>query len=196
MNIRNTEANYGLVAKTLHWVTAALFLGSYISVYYRHWFTSEGSPENWTALQLHLSIGISVAMIVVLRILWRIFDQSPELESQSKPERTLVHLGHYALYAVMIVAPLTGYLGTSVGTEFFSLFEIPMFEETGLFTALVTDTLGMSFEAFEEPVDFIHKSILGEWLVWVLVAGHVAAALYHHFVKQDRTLKKMTNGAP
>lgn len=196
MNIRNTKDNYGLVAKTLHWVTAALFLGSYISVYYRHWFTHEGTPENWTALQLHLSIGISVAVIVVLRILWRFFDLSPELESQSRPERTLVHLGHYSLYAVMIVAPLTGYLGTSVGTEFFSLFEIPMFEETGLFTALVTDTLGISFETFEEPVDFIHKSILGEWFVWMLIAGHVVAALYHHLVKRDRTLKRMTNGVP
>ena len=43
--------------------TAALFLASYISVYYRHWFTKEKTPENWTALQLHLSIGVTGVIV-------------------------------------------------------------------------------------------------------------------------------------
>ena len=51
---------------------------------------------------------------------------------------------------------------------------------------------GISFETFENPIDFIHKEVLGAWLVWMLIAGHVMAALYHHFVRKDRTLKKMT----
>ena len=47
-------------------------------------------------------------------------------------------------------------------------------------------------ETFENPIDFIHKEVLGAWLVWMLIAGHIMAALYHHFVRKDRTLKKMT----
>lgn len=191
MNIRNTKDNYGAVAKSLHWLTAVLFLGSYMSVYYRHWYTDEGTPENWSALQLHLSIGVTIAVIVVLRILWRVSNRAPDLEPGVRVEHLAAHAGHYMLYLVMIAAPLTGYLGTSVDTEFFDLFIIPMFEHTPAFSFLVSDLLGMTFKEFEKPIDFIHKNILGEWLIWILILGHVAAALYHHFIKRDRTLKKM-----
>ena len=91
VTIKNTTNNYGLIAKWFHWGTALLFLGSYCTVYYRHWFTEEKTPENWIALQLHLSIGISVAVIVVLRIIWRNLNQIPNPE----PGSSLAHLaGH------------------------------------------------------------------------------------------------------
>lgn len=192
MGLKNTADNYGAIAKWIHWLTALLFLGAYMSVYYRHWFTEESTPENWTALQLHLSFGVSVAVIVVLRIVWRLSNRNPDLEPGSKFEHLAAHAGHYALYLIMIVMPVTGYVGTGVATEFFLMFDIPKFEDTQLFSLIVTDGLGMSFEAFEEPIDFIHKEILGVWLVWILILGHALAALYHHFVKRDRTLAKMT----
>jgi cytochrome b561 len=102
------------------------------------------------------------------------------------------HMGHLALYAIMIIMPITGYIGTGVNTEYFFMFDIPKFEDTQLFTIIVTDGLGMTFEEFEKPIDFIHKDILGAWVVWLLILGHVSAALYHHFVKKDRTLRRMT----
>lgn len=192
MQIRNTKYAYGSIAKWLHWSTAVLFLGSYVTVYYRHWFTEDKTPENWTALQLHLSIGITIGLIVALRILWRASNVQPDLE----PGPGLLHfaakLGHYALYIIMIAMPITGYLGTGANTEYFFLFEIPKFELTRLFEIVVADGLGITFEEFEQPMDFIHKKIGGEWLVWILIAGHVLAALYHHYVRKDRTLLKMT----
>ena len=78
MTLKNTADNYGTIAKWLHWLTALLFLGSYVSVYYRHWFTEAKTPENWTALQLHLSIGVTIGVIVLLRILWRIANRHPD----------------------------------------------------------------------------------------------------------------------
>ena len=75
MTLKNTTKSYGSIAKWLHWVTAGLFLSSYIAVYYRHWFTEEKTPENWTALQLHLSIGVTIGVIVMLRVLWKILNQ-------------------------------------------------------------------------------------------------------------------------
>jgi len=47
------------------------------------------------------------------------------------------------------------------------------------------DGLGMTFKEFEKPVDFIHKDLLGAWLAWLLLVGHVFAALYHQLVKED-----------
>lgn len=192
--LKNTIDNYGSIAKWLHWITAALFLCSYISVYYRHWFTEGKTPENWIALQLHLSVGVTIAVIVVLRIIWRLSNRPPDLEPGSKLEHLAAHLGHYALYLVMIIMPITGYIGTGVDTEFFFVFDIPKFESTALFESLVSNGLGLTFKEFEKPIDFIHKDILGAWLVWLLILGHAAAAMYHHFVKKDGTLKKITIG--
>jgi cytochrome b561 len=192
MNYRNTAQNYGRIARWLHWGTALLFLLAYCAVYYRHWFTEDKTPENWTALQLHLSVGVTIAVVVALRILWRLMNRVPDPEPGTRLEHLAAHAGHYALYAIMVIMPVTGYIGTGVNTEFFFLFDIPKFEETALFTALVSDGLGTTFEAFEKPVDFIHKDILGAWVVWLLIVGHVLAAVYHHVVKKDRTLYRMS----
>ncbi|MEM9256320.1 MAG: cytochrome b [Pseudomonadota bacterium] len=192
MSLKNSSISYGTIAKWMHWSTALLFLFAYLTVYYRQWFTEQRTPENITALQLHLSIGITVAVIVVLRVLWRLFNRPPDLEPGTRLEHAAAHLAHYALYAVMIIAPITGYLGTGVSTDYFFLFEIPKFEETALFTSVVSERFGLTFKEFEAPLDFVHKKILGEWLIWILVLGHAAAALYHHYVKHDDTMKKMT----
>ena len=88
MSIKNTAKNYGTIAKTLHWMTALLFLGSYVTVYYRQWFTETKTPENWNALQLHLSIGVSIGVLVLLRLIWRWINTQPEHE----PGSPLAHL--------------------------------------------------------------------------------------------------------
>ena len=190
MSLRNTADSYGSIAKWLHWGTAILFLGSYVTVYYRQWFTEAKTPENWTALQLHLSIGVTIAVIVLLRILWRISNRAPDPEPGTKLEHRAAKLGHLALYAVMIIMPVTGYLGTGANTEYFFMFDIPSFKSTELFAN--NFGMEMTFEEFEKPIDFIHKKIMGEWLVWLLILGHVLAAVYHHFGKGDRTLRRMT----
>ena len=194
MQIKNTHQNYGFIAKLLHWGIAVLILGSYISVYYRHWFTEEKTPENWNALQLHLSIGVSIGALVLLRIIWRNMNIQPDQEPGTVCEHLAAKLGHYALYVILIIMPITGYLGTGAATDFFFMFEIPKFADTAMFTVLVENSMGLSFEQFEKPIDFIHKELLGEWLVWILILGHTGAALYHHRVKKDRTLRKMTTG--
>ncbi len=192
MNLKNTTTAYGSIARWLHWSTALLFLASYITVYYRHWFTEEKTPENWTALQLHLSVGVTIAVIVALRIAWRLSNPTPAPEPGSRLEHLAAELGHIALYAVMVLMPITGYLGTGAATEFFFLFDIPKFEDTVLFQSLVANGLGIDFKTFEKPLDFLHKEVGGAWLVWLLILGHGGAALYHHLVRRDRTLLRMT----
>ena len=194
MSIRNTADNFGTIAKWFHWTTAALFLGSYVSYYYLHWFTEAKSPESFNALQIHFSIGVTVAVIVVLRIIWRMTNRLPSDEPGTALEHFAAHAGHYALYATMIIMPVTGYLGTGGNIDYFFTFEIPKFESTQLFDTVVKTGLGMTFKEFEKPMDFIHKDLMGAWIVWLLILGHVLAALYHHFVKKDRTLYKMTTG--
>lgn len=192
MNLKNTAENYGFIAKCFHWGTAALFACSYVTVYFRHWFTESGTSMNSIALQLHLSFGISIGVFVMLRILWRIANRQPSQEPGSKVEHFAAQIGHYALYTVIIVMVATGYMGTGLETKFFNIFYIPKFEDTALFDYFVINLLDTDFKSFEELVDFIHKDIFGSLLLWLLILGHVSAALYHHFVKKDRTMIKMT----
>ncbi|MEO6118639.1 MAG: cytochrome b/b6 domain-containing protein [Methylotenera sp.] len=194
MTLRNTSLNYGSVAKWLHWSIALLFLLAYCSVYFRHWFTEKETPANLVALHLHLSAGVSVGVLVLLRIIWRLGNPQPTLEPSGRLGHWAAHAGHAALYAIIILAPLTGYLGTKLSTDFFFLFEIPKFDDTWMFKQWIERGLNLTFEEFEKPIDFLHKNILGLWLNWVLILGHVGAALYHHFVLKDRTLIKMTSG--
>lgn len=192
MSLKNTAVQYGTIAKWLHWSVAGLFLAAYMAVYYRQWFTDKGTDVNWTALQLHLSFGVTIGVLVLLRVIWRLMNRQPDPVAGTRLEHLAAHLGHYALYAVMIVLPITGYLGTGVATEWFFWFDIPKFEQTWLFEWLVVGQLGLDFVTFERPIDFIHKEILGKWLAWLLIVGHAGAALYHHYVKKDDTLRKMT----
>ena len=188
--IRNSASHYGSVARVIHWLTALLFLLAYMAVYYRHWFTEPKTAENWTALQLHLSFGVSIAVLVVLRVYWRLTSKQPDNEPGSALAHKAAHYGHLLLYAVLIVMPVTGYLGTGVATEFFFLFDIPKIADTWLFQTVVGGGMGLTFEQFEVPMDFIHKNG-GAYLVWLLILGHAAAALYHHWILKDRTLLKM-----
>jgi cytochrome b561 len=186
MSIKNTTEAYGSIAKWFHWVSAALFLISYCAIYFRNWF-AESEFEKWSSLQLHLSIGITVGVVVTLRIMWRFLNQTPQLEPGSRLEHLAVNVSHYTLYAIMTIMPITGYMFTRANTEYFFLFDITQFRDTQFF-----NVTGITFEKLAKPADLIH-SYLGAWVVWLLILGHILAALHHHFIKKDRTLYKMTS---
>ena len=126
--------------------------------------------------------------MVALRVLYRLWDVQPREVPAPAWQQRLARAVHVLLYAAMIVMPITGYLGT--GTEFFGLFVIPKFPETWLFAALVQGWLGLTFEEFEKPLDLIHHTA-GAYVVWVLIAVHVAGALQHHMIRKDETLLRM-----
>ncbi len=173
-----------------HWSVAILFLLAYVSVYYRQWFTQPSTDINMTALYLHLSIGITIAVFVLLRILYKFIDKTPKDPPGSKFEHMAAKGAHILLYAVMIIMPLTGYFGTGLDTDFFFLFEIPRFQDTAIYNTIIVDLLGLTWEQFEPPIDFIHKQG-GATIVWMLITVHIAAALYHHFIRKDNVLRRM-----
>ncbi|GAA0371654.1 cytochrome b [Bowmanella denitrificans] len=190
MALTNSDKDYGRIAKWLHWGTALLFLASYCAVYYRQWFTERQTPENWTALQLHLSVGVTIGVLLVLRLIWRLTNTQPRICPGPAWQVKAAHWGHWLLYAMIFIMVFTGYTGTGANTEFFFLFDIPKFEDTSMMPALMS-LLGVEYAAYEDVMDLIHKDIGGAWLVWMLILGHASAALYHHLVVKDRTLKKM-----
>ncbi|WP_045392208.1 cytochrome b [Falsirhodobacter sp. alg1] len=189
---RNTEHGYGLIAITLHWIVAFAFIANYALIFGREWFLAPRSDLGRTLISTHMAIGVSVIVFVALRIIWKLVDRQPSPPKGSRLEHLAASTVHLILYAVMIVIPLTGYLGTGGSARLFFLFDLPPFRETWIFTTIVEGWFGITWESFESVMDFIHKTG-GARVVWVLIALHISAALYHQFVRRDNILRRMTN---
>jgi cytochrome b561 len=193
MTALNTKERYGIIAQVLHWTVALLFLGAYCAVYYRHWFTVEKTPENVIAAKLHVSFGIAIAVFVLFRVIYRLWDKQPDPPAGPRWREVAAKISHYGLYFFMIVMPLTGYLGTSGRIQWFYLFDIPTFKSTAMYKTVVEGWMELTWKAFEAPLDAFHQ-FSGKSLVWMLIAVHVCAALYHHYHLKDTVLTRMLPG--
>ena len=195
MSFRSTTHQYGSFAKFLHWSIAMLFLVQYVVIYYRHWFTVKYTAISDTTLQLHLAVGISVVAFILPRIVWRFVDaEQPAPLPGSWWEHQAARLAHLALWFFMITMPLSGYLYSKNPVDFFGLFTIPRFGDTGL-SHWLAHTWGISWQAdIRMPMRKFHRDFGGALVVWILIALHAAAAFYHHFVRGDLALVRMLPG--
>ncbi|WP_315743385.1 MULTISPECIES: cytochrome b [unclassified Bradyrhizobium] len=188
MRWKNTKFEFGALAKLFHWTSAAAFIAAYIVVYYVIWFMDDSSDESLPVLNIHWVLGLFVGFSVLPRLFWRLINVQPEPPHGSAVEHRLARLAHAGLYGLLILLPLTGYIGTDASTDF-GLFKVASFRETMLF-GWIEDGLGISWETFEPPVDAIHHFV-GKWIAWPVVGLHVAAALFHHVVRRDDVLTRM-----
>ena len=180
--LKNSSQSYGLVSRTLHWLTAFVVIGLFCLgwwmvelTYYSDWYK--------TAPNIHRSIGILLALVVTARLFWRFKNLQPESLSTHKSwEVKIAHFVHILLYAMLFSMFLTGYLiSTAKGQsiEVFNWFSIP---------AIVTgDDLGI--KNLEDKVGEIHEILA--YIMMALVTGHALAALKHHFIDKDSTLTRM-----
>jgi cytochrome b561 len=192
---RNTNIYFGSVAKVLHWSIAIAILVEYCSVHYRRQFTVEEElyadwvgTGNYRAFQIHAAVGITIFVFAVLRLIWRWSNPQPSMPAGKPWEHFMARSAHYCLYILLFAMPITGYMGTFADTEYLG---IPQFSNTALYDWFVTGKLGIDWATFEAPLDYVHRSIGGALLLWILIATHAGAALYHHYVKRDEVLVRM-----
>ena len=188
MALRNTTTGYGAVAKLLHWLIAFGMIGIVVLGMVMHELDPfNGSWLGYTTFQLyqfHKSVGFTLMALVVVRLIWKMSNPTPELPSGMKSwEAFLAKSVHIALYVALIGMPITGWLMVSA-----SPFQIPS-SYFGLFN--VPHLLGPS-EQLEAIFMTLHD-LLGKLLIAALVL-HVAGALKHHFVEKDDVLKRMLPG--
>jgi len=176
VQLRNSLHRYGLLAILLHWGMAILiitqfFLGEYMVDldYYDPWY--KAAPD------LHRSFGVIVAILLILRLFWRLSNVHPAIIG--KPwEQQAARWVHRLFYVLIIAIVISGYLITTAdgqGISVFNWFEIPA-----------------SFQGFENQEDIAGE--FHEWLTHILillVGLHTLAALKHHFFNHDTTLSRM-----
>jgi cytochrome b561 len=172
--LEDTRYSYGRVTRILHWSMAILVLLQFAKFADR---INEG--ENWlseTVGPSHVSLGVLLLVLAVVRIVWAIAQHSHRPPQEPGPLAAFVKPGHFLLYAALFLMPVAGIMamiGGGYGVEAFGITLLPEAPEVGWAGALGS----------------VHSPMA--WLLAALVAGHILAALYHHFVRRDNTLKRM-----
>ena len=172
--------HYTKPAKFFHWLTAALVAALFALGWYMT--TLELSPLMLKLYSWHKWIGITVLVLTVLRLVWRLKHPAPAMSDDMSPlMRTGAHAGHLLLYALLIALPLIGWARSSSAG-----FPVVLFSAVQL-----PDLIGPNKE-LSETLAWLHW--LGGWLFLFLIGGHLGAAIWHHRVKQDDTLVRMLPG--
>lgn len=161
---------------TIHWISALTLIGMFASglwmvdlTYYSDWYK--------TAPHWHKSVGLLLLAVTVFRLLMRMFSKRPPVHGNAI-ERRLSKLGHSALYALLLLLFTSGYLiSTADGRaiDVFNWFSVP--------------ALGELIENQEDIAGDIHFYLA--WTLIIVAVGHAIAALKHHFINKDDTLKQM-----
>ncbi|MGR5142236.1 cytochrome b [Photobacterium sp. DNB23_23_1] len=187
--IKNTVTTYGSFAKWFHWLIALCFLAAYVIVYYKIWFLDKDDALFRPSLNIHAAVGFSVLLWACLRVWWRFFNVQPQMPPMPKWQQKSAHWMHWLLYFFMFAMPISGWFGFG-GSIDYGIFQIPTFNETWLGQWILA-LFNTDWDTWEKKWDFFHKDISGAWVLWILIAVHAGAALYHHFVQKDNTLTRM-----
>lgn len=178
MAMKNTQSRYGWVSVTLHWSMALAIFGMFgLGL----WMDSLSYYDPWYRQGpfIHKSVGMILLALLVFRLLWRLTNTRPQDASTLKNwERVTAHATHWALYGLMLATMVAGYLiSTADGRAIsvFGWFDIPA-------------TL-QGIENQEDIAGEIHEILA--WAIIAVVAVHGLAALKHHFIDRDDTLRKM-----
>ena len=176
MHLRNTATDWGSLSKTFHWLIVLLLIGQGILGLTMGDFPRETRGE---LIGLHKSIGITILMLAIARLLWNLFGGRPApAPGVSRSQHLLANAGHLLLYGLLFVLPLTGWLLSASGgrdVSWFGVFDLPR---------IVGENHDLH-EMFEER----HEQLF--WLLVLVAVGHAGAALYHHVFQRDATLARM-----
>ncbi len=188
MNMNETKKDvqpqvYSGGARHLHWLTSAFV---FVMIPVGFYMVYRGEVTKFDALtnilyDNHKLGGFILLWIVLARLAYRLSKGAPASEPTLEPwQKTVSHLTHWGLYALLFIVPMLGWLGVSLypALSIHGWFSLP---------ALASPDQKMS-----ETVLNLHK--LGAIILALVVLAHVSAALFHHFIRKDNVLRRMLPG--
>ncbi len=169
----DSPSHYGGITRFLHWFMGLLVVLQFLKLGDR---IKDG--EHWvgqTIVPWHVSIGASIFVLAAIRLWWAMRQRPYRPQPEAFP--VMVKMGHLLLYACMFLMPVTGIAALLGGGYGLTLFGVDVITKT----EVEIPWLG--------AIGNLHSPIA--WMFVALVLGHIAAALFHHFVRRDQTLKRM-----
>lgn len=182
------RTRYSTVAIIFHWTIAGLIIANLLLGWRMGYLDGE---EQFGMFQLHKSVGITVLVLSVARLAWRLLNPPPPSAAPMKPwERRAASAAHWFFYAMMIAMPLTGWAMVSVSPYDIPtlLWKVIPWPHIGFLHSL--DTAGKAQVAAISGNIHLYLALGGA----ALIVLHVAAALKHQFVARDGVLGRMVPG--
>ena len=175
--VGNADRSYGAVSVALHWTIAVLILVQIGLGWYMNEILPDHSPAQAAVLPLHISVGLTILVLVLVRIGVRLTHPAPPLPAALAAwERLLARGSHILFYLLMLAMPLTGWALVSLGTRPIQFWGLPWPHLPGLGAVLGSPAP----KAVRHELSHIHVYIL-IWLVLANLALHIAGALKHQF---------------
>jgi cytochrome b561 len=168
--------HYGTTAKIFHWLIVALLFAQYPIGWLMPDIHRGMKPGD--AMTLHISFGILILMLIVLRLFWRITHPVAPESSLPPWQRLTSEAVHWLLYALVLAVTVTGWLFASFRgwpVSFFFLAPLPM--------------LSSESASAGRTIDGWHQA--AGWALLVVIAIHVLAAMAHIFIYRDRIMQRM-----
>ena len=176
---------YSLVAIIFHWLIALLFLSMICIGFYMTDLESADLSLKFSLYQWHKSFGITILLLTLLRLGWRVGHSPPKSLAQNEKTQKAAKITHLSLYGLTLLIPLAGWAMVSA-----SPFNIPTILFGEINWPHIAYFSNLPDKAAAEGVfKFVHKSLA--YGAALLVLGHAAAALWHHYILKDATLAKM-----
>jgi cytochrome b561 len=170
---------YGTTAKVLHWLVVALLAVQYSIGWLMPDIHRNMKPG--AAMTFHVSIGMTILVLIALRLAWRLAHPVAPESSLPAWQRLSSEAVHWLLYALVLATTITGWLFASFRGWSMSLyFLVPM-------PMLASDNA-----AAGETIDGLHQAM--EWALLVMIGIHLATALVHIFIYRDRIMQRMLPG--
>lgn len=174
MTAKNSADSWGIISRAFHWIVVALILFQGTTGLLR-----SSLPRG--IMDWHKSVGITILFLAVLRVLWRLYAGAPKpVAGTSRLQALGASAVHFVLYALIFIVPITGWIVSDSGKRPLLWFGMAMPD-----LIATNETLHEAFEEWHEQAF---------WVLVVVAAAHLLAALYHHMFVRDRTLVRMLKG--
>ncbi|HRN62992.1 MAG TPA: cytochrome b [Luteimonas sp.] len=178
MTLKNTDDRWGSVSQAFHWLIVLLILG--LAIVGLTMGELPRTPKYFWVYTAHKSMGITVLVLMLLRLAWRLYAGAPRPVAGTPGwQAAIASVTHWLLYALALAIPLSGWLYDSASGlrpfRYFGQFDMPK---------LVAPNEWLADRARDT-----HELLF--WVLVVLVALHAGAAIYHHLFQRDDTLVRM-----
>lgn len=180
LTAKNESNRYGKVSRMLHWTIAILFISLIPMGIFASMIPEDTEYRN-AYYVVHKTIGVTVFLLVIVRLIWNRLSRRPSLDSAlTSREEKLAHRAHNTLYFMMLAIPITGFMMTSYhGYEtYFFFWEMqPLWEQSEIY----------------QVWGGFHKYLL-PYLIYIVLGAHILGALKHQFIdKHANAFKRMVS---
>lgn len=180
MNSTDVRQRFSSLSIVLHWVMVLLISAVYAAILLRENYP-KGTDIREGLKSWHFMLGLAVLVLVVARIVVRLINHGPPITPKPPVWQVfLANVAHFALYAFMLAMPIAGWVILSASDKVIPFFGLQL-------PALIGPS-----KALADQVKELHET--GGTVGYFLIGLHALAALFHHYIAKDDTLRRMLPG--